>query len=282
VSLDERQPAELGLAKQTAAAGISVKEFRQQPHRRLPWHDHEHASICFVVSGSYTEHVGAHEWECPAHTVVTKPAGERHADRFGSLGSTCLLVEIRAERLAAIQPFAAMMKRPTLVHNPMIAALGHRLYGEFVRQDAFSPLAMEGLTLEVLAEAARVDAEEPGTRCPPWLQRARDVIHDSFEDPITMSSVADAVGVHPSRLARMFRKHYHSSIGEYVRGLRIERAAHELAEGAVSLSEIGLRAGFYDQSHFSRVFKAHTGQTPSQFRATTDARSGRTRPPRSS
>ena len=56
-------------------------------------------------------------------------------------------------------------------------------------------------------------------------------------------------------------------IGEYVRALRIERAARELVDTDTPIAEIGLRFGFFDQSHFSRVFKRHTGLTPAAFRA---------------
>jgi AraC family transcriptional regulator len=87
------------------------------------------------------------------------------------------------------------------------------------------------------------------------------------QDPITLSSLAREAGVHPSHLARAFRAHYRQSIGAYLRALRIEWASRELASRAVSISEVGLRAGFYDHSHFTRVFRRHTGMTPAQFRA---------------
>lgn len=267
----KRSSGEQGIAAQMSVAGFSLKEFRQPPYQRLPWHEHQEASICFVVDGSYKERVGSNDRECVAHAMVAKPAGERHADQFGRRGGTCLLIEIHPERLAAISPFTAFTEKPTLVRNPTLAALGHHIYGEFGSQDAYSALAIEGLILEVLAETSRVGAE-PGPRRPAWLQQAYDLIHDTFQEPLTLSSVAGAVGVHPSRLARVFRRHFRRSIGEYVRHLRVERAARELTEGRAPLAEIGLHAGFFDQSHFSRVFKTHTGQTPAQFRTSACAR----------
>ena len=56
-------------------------------------------------------------------------------------------------------------------------------------------------------------------------------------------------------------------MGQRIRTLRVIHAARELAETAEPLSEIGLRAGFYDQSHFTNVFRRTLGVTPSAYRA---------------
>jgi AraC-like DNA-binding protein len=48
--------------------------------------------------------------------------------------------------------------------------------------------------------------------------------------------------------------------------VRIEHAARQLADTNVSLAEIAQSAGFSDQSHFSNLFRRHTGQSPYQFR----------------
>src|SRR5207247_1633020 len=151
-------------------------------------------------------------------------------------------------------------------------SLGHHIYREFSNGDPFSPLAIEGLILEVLAEESRASVHDAASDLPGWLRQARDLVHDGFCGPLTLSSLAQTVGVHPSHLARTFRQHFHRSIGAYVRHLRIERASREIADTNAPLSAIGLRTGFFDQSHFSKVFKQHMGMTPTQFRSATGAR----------
>ena len=258
-----------------------LTEFAQPPYRRLPWHEHRDASICFVVSGAYAERMRARDQECPPHSMVFKPAGERHADEFGREGGTCLLIEVGAERLRTLEPVSDITARPGLVRNAKLAALGRQIHREFLQSDGLSPLAVEGLILELLVEAARAGRERATQARPQWLRQAHDLIHENVGRPLTLSSIAREVGIHPAHLARTFRAHYRRSIGEYVRRLRIERASRELSDGGASIADIGLRAGFFDQSHFSRVFRDHTGQTPAAFRSAARAHS-RTRTQRPS
>jgi AraC family transcriptional regulator len=265
-----RHPAtELGLTRTKAIAGFALKEFTQPPHRRLPWHEHGDASICFVVAGSYGEWMRGQDRECPPHCMVFKPPAEQHADQFGREGGTCLLIEIGPERLKNIEPFSDIISRPGVIRSAKLAGLGYRIHREFVWGDGFSPLAIEGLILEVLVEASRTGEEESRKPRPQWLRHAQDVIHDRVGKPLTLSAIAREVGVHPAHLARTFRVHYRQSIGAYIRRLRTEWAARELSNSRASIAEIGLQSGFFDQSHFSRVFRSHTGLTPAAFRAAT-------------
>jgi len=48
--------------------------------------------------------------------------------------------------------------------------------------------------------------------------------------------------------------------------LRLEWAAEELARDDARLADVALRAGFADQSHFTRLFRRHTGVTPGHYR----------------
>jgi len=47
---------------------------------------------------------------------------------------------------------------------------------------------------------------------PCGLRRALELIHDRFFEPLTLSLVAEEVGIHPCNLARAFRRHYRSSL----------------------------------------------------------------------
>jgi AraC family transcriptional regulator len=128
-------------------------------------------------------------------------------------------------------------------------------------------LAIEALVLEVLTAATRQQETKTEPRLPNWLACVRDLLHEHCHDELTLSEIAATVGVHPVYLARVFRQHFHCSVGEYVRRLRIEYACQQMMKTEASLVEIAHAVGFYDQSHFTRTFKRMTGMTPAEFRA---------------
>lgn len=263
---------ESGITARRVVMGFSLKEFSQPANCRLPWHVHQHASVCFVASGFYRERARGREHECATHSMVFKPSGEPHTDVFGRAGGRCLLIELLPERSEAIRSLSRITETPAVTRSSRLAALGLRLHSEFFEADSASALALEGLILEVLADATRAIADESRGVEPRWLRQARELLHDRLDDGPGLTSVAGAIGVHPSHLARTFRKRYGCTMGEYLRRLRIERAAHEVATSSVSLSEISVRSGFFDQSHFTKVFRRHTGLTPAEYRARVRAR----------
>ncbi len=79
-------------------------------------------------------------------------------------------------------------------------------------------------------------------------------------------ALAGELGIHPTYLARMFRKHCGWTMAERVRELRLAYAMKQLAESERSLADVAAAAGFYDQSHLNRVVKRFTGLTPAQLR----------------
>ncbi|MNH99581.1 DNA-binding transcriptional activator FeaR [compost metagenome] len=63
-----------------------------------------------------------------------------------------------------------------------------------------------------------------------------------------------------------FRKHYFLTPSEYLNLYKVNKAILLLQNNSPErLTDIGLNAGFYDQSHFIRVFKKFSGYTPKEF-----------------
>jgi AraC family transcriptional regulator len=141
------------------------------------------------------------------------------------------------------------------------------LYDEFYRMDRASPLAIEGLTLGMMAEVSRRHVKTSDGTSPRWLEQARDFLHAHFSEELTLEGIAGAVGTHPVHLARVFRQYYGCTVGEYMRRLRVEFACREMSLTNRPLLQGALEAGFYDQSHFSRTFKKIVGLTPTAYRA---------------
>ena len=82
----------------------------------------------------------------------------------------------------------------------------------------------------------------------------------------TLAELAVALNIHPVHLSREFPKHFYTSLGNYVRLIKIQRAMTLLPDPGVSLTEIAFETGFADQSHFIRSFKTYHGMTPLAYR----------------
>jgi AraC family transcriptional regulator len=260
-------PITLGLnLGRLEAGGFVLTETSHSPERMLPRHFHESANIIFVVEGSFIERFDGRACECDSHSLLFKPAGEPHADRFGRQGMRCLVLEVPPARAALLGPAGGALDRVRHVPGGRPPQIAARIYREFLSPDAFSALAIEALTLELMVEASRRGHRSQGGRVPPWLAQARAVLHEQSSHGLRLSAVAQLVGVHPVHLAREFRRRFGCTPGDYLRRVRVDAAARQLAGSDASIAEIAGAAGFSHQAHFCRVFKRQTGMPPSAYR----------------
>ena len=99
------------------------------------------------------------------------------------------------------------------------------------------------------------------------LRAVLDYIEEHLDAAPTLAEIAAVAGLNPYHFARQFKAATGLPPHQYVITRRVERAKHLLRAGTdSSLAEVAARAGFYDQSQFSRHFKRLVGVTPSQFR----------------
>lgn len=246
--------------------GFVLTETHRPAGLVLPMHFHEHANVALTLEGWFLETVGAEPYEVNPASVIFRPAGEKHSNRYGKSPARCLIIEVKPERLAAIRAVTQILERASYVEGRLASDFALRILREFQMPDAIAPLAIEALVLEMLVQGAR-RPPTANAQTPRWLRMAKEILRERFADSLRLSGVARLLGVHPAHLAKMFRSHYHCTVGDYIRGLRLDRAAELLVRSDQSLSAIALAAGFYDQSHFARHFKLRFGATPGVFRA---------------
>ena len=247
--------------------GFVLAERIQPPNWTLLSHAHESTMIGIALEGAFTESIGKRREECMPKTLQILPAGEQHSLKFTRTPVRCLTIEVAPQRLEGIRQFSSILDRPLHVREGLCAASVMRLYDEFRMRDNLIALTLEGLILEILGEPTRSQRPAASVAPPPWLREARDIIHTNVTDSLSLMRIAASVGVHPTYLARSFRKFYRCSVNQYVRRVRVDLAIRALIESDQTLAEIAAAAGFYDQSHFTRIFKLHLRMTPARFRA---------------
>jgi AraC family transcriptional regulator len=232
----------------------------------IPRHAHECASFFLVIRGSFTEQTGTTSWKCGPLSFVFTPPAVPHADRFHDRGGHCILVQLAPEWLDRVAECGVQLDQLVHARGGLISRLALNLYGEAFRSDALSALTIQGLILEILAQLARRNANDPPASGARWVEQAKELLHERFFESLTLEQIAGQVGVHPVHLATTFKRHFGQTVGQYIRQLRVEFAARKISEAKLPLSQIALAAGFCDHSHFSRTFKLQTGMTPLQYR----------------
>lgn len=236
-------------------------------HERLPRHAHDRAALAVMLEGCFDLSIMNRVYACEPGSAVTEPVEERHANALGTAGAHVLVVQPDPRAQDRIGPSGGIFEEVRFTARSPVRGLAWRIAGELRAPDSATPLAVEGLVFEMLALAARHDRLGRSThRAPPWLERARDLLHERFREPPRLADLAHEAGVHPDHLARVFRAHFGRPVGSYVRGLRLDWAAARLVTAEESIAQIALHAGFADQSHFTRAFKRHTGLTPAEYR----------------
>lgn len=243
-----------------------LTESRYPEGMKVPSHSHENASFYFILRGSMTERCNNVTRERAPSTLVFTPPNEPHSNQIRQHGCRLFMIEIKPRWLAWAKEHACLPDSTSHFNSAVTIKLGRQAYSEACRPDSFSPLVIEGLMLELLAAISR-DQTILAQKRAPWLERARELLHERFAAKLTINEMATELGVHPVYFLTAFRRHYGCTVGEYIRHLRIEYACSQLRCADASLTEIGLAAGFFDQSHFSRTFKLLIGMTPAQYRA---------------
>jgi AraC family transcriptional regulator len=233
------------------AGAFDVSDIEFPAGHRLTWHEHPRACVAVVVRGDVRKRFAGADAELHHGGVVAMPPGEPHQDEFGNDGARLIVVE-REDGVPAV----------AWSRDWEATLLAFRIARELAARDSFTPLALEGLALELTAAAGRTPTR---VRVQPWLERAREALHE--RPPSSAAELAAQVGVHPSHLARSFRAAYGDSVGGYARRLRLEWAAERLARTDEPIACLAAEAGFVDQSHFTRAFKRRFGLTPARYRS---------------
>lgn len=121
--------------------------------------------------------------------------------------------------------------------------------------------ALAGLSRDV--ESSAQGAQSRGF---PELARAIDALQERIADPPGIEELATLCNLSPAKFARLVQRVFGITPRQLALKVRLDETLHLLATTDASLAEIALRAGFCDQSAFTRHFRRMAGVPPGAFR----------------
>ena len=180
-----------------------------------------------------------------------------------------------------------------IAHLPVIlltseAAVGNRLEGLERGADAFmaKPFLVDELHMQIdnlLAKAQRLKAQYGGNleehmekveqrdvydNDQRLMERIVQSVNKNLGDSdFSVEQLASEVGLSRSQLHRRMKELTGLSASDFVRNIRMEQAARLLRERKVNISQVAYSVGFSSLGTFSKVFKQHFGQPPSEYTA---------------
>ncbi|WP_298144440.1 response regulator transcription factor [Flavobacterium sp.] len=98
------------------------------------------------------------------------------------------------------------------------------------------------------------------------IRKVIDYINTHLDERLQLTDLAKLVDMSTFHFARTFKHFIKSSPANYIAKVKVEKSKALLSETDMNVLQIALEVGFENQSHFSQVFKKHTGYTPENYR----------------
>lgn len=153
----------------------------------------------------------------------------------------------------------------TIEDNKELADFAHQLMMNYMTPTNLAKVTCKSLFLriiETLLQSASKNSMDPGENL---MEAVVRYFHENYAKPIMIQELAEELGVERRRFAYLFERYTGSSPNRYLTEIRMRRAK-ELLRIGYSVSEVAEKLGYIDYFYFSRVFKSHTGMSPTQFK----------------
>jgi AraC-like DNA-binding protein len=269
--------------------GVEYRRIRYQQVPRLKFHLHDGFEIFFLISGDVKYLI--------EKRVYTARPGDIFITNHQELHRVFLQSDATYERItiifkpAAIQAFNiyrfdllhCFLQRPKGEYNRI--ALGDRQREEVRayfdrieqldrRRSPESELLKTTCFIELLVWLNKIfQANQPvdeGPQIPEKLFAILSYIEAHLQQELSLASLANHFYFDKFYLNKLFKKHFGSSVYEYIVCKRVSKAKSLIREG-FNFTETSHLCGFTDYSSFFRMFKKHMGVSPAQYKKMANA-----------
>lgn len=269
-------------------SAVKVK-MQEKPHFTFPWHFHSEFELLYVIEGYGTSFVADNIEEFKAGDLALMGSNLPH---FWKSDEAFHDPEKRRKIKYVVVQFSNEFFKEAISEYPefhMIkellerSARGIRFLPEFAekakkkimkiaRSKGFERALLTLELLQFLAKtkeyrllAGELYKEQAHDFTNDRLTKVMYYLNTSYLNKIELDKVAAIANMHPSAFCRYFKEKSGKSLSEFVNDMRISYACRLIIDDKMSVSQICYESGFNNLSNFNRIFKKHTGFTPTKY-----------------
>ena len=246
--------------KRMEADGVLVLDTRYSEPVFEGWHAHANAHFSLAVEGGTREERSKSTYDVLPGRVNAYHSGELHRNRNTVHPSRNFCVELES---GFLKRYGIRFPDPHKIMNHPDASL---CMINIFRESANAVHQSSGIVHEWVLRLLSIHINDRMTEVPSWAIKAKELIHDSWCQNISLEEISRITGVHPITISRYFPRYFRYTVGDYTRMVKVQKAAVMMKSTDINLTAIAQDCGFFDQSHFIRVFRKFTGYSPLQYK----------------
>ncbi|RGS70989.1 AraC family transcriptional regulator [Mitsuokella sp. AF21-1AC] len=259
---------------------------RHHPRFYMPYHWHMEYEIDLVVRGSVTLTLNESQVHAEAGDIIFIRDGVVHGGHPETTDTIydCIVFDMK-KMLAGSHTFQDriedVLKHVTLINKylpastPDIPRLIQHLFRSMKEEHTGYELVVTGLLYTFFGfifqqglyhEAASLPLREHRRKRITQLKQTFQLIDSQYQQPLTLTDLAQAANLSPNYFCRFFQKITHHSPIDYLNRYRIEMACLKLTHTNDSITEIAFSCGFNDVSYFIRLFRRYKETSPRKYK----------------
>ncbi|MDO4562692.1 MAG: AraC family transcriptional regulator [Clostridia bacterium] len=132
---------------------------------------------------------------------------------------------------------------------------------ERMSRHSYNQQMIDSLAMQIVVRLMRITAGEQNGA----VEKMKMYVIENYMHPLSAEELGFVVGLSPSYCGKLFKKYEGCSIPAYIMRIRLNVACERFSSGDTSIHSVAMQCGFCDEYHFSKVFKAHIGKSPSAY-----------------
>ncbi|MFD0964698.1 helix-turn-helix domain-containing protein [Pseudofulvibacter geojedonensis] len=231
-------------------------------HSKVDWHYHENPYFTYLLQGKLFESNKKEAYYLEAGDLLFHNWQDAHYNIKPPEFTRGFHIELNQDWFLNFNIELKDFEGSTNLNNPMIKNLMNQIFIETKINDPYSNLSIESNLINIFNNI-KTDKKSL-SKAPIWTTRLKELL---FEENIdySLKNLSSILDLHPVHLSREFSNYFGTSLGNYLRLIKINKAFNLILSNKLSMTEICYKCGFYDQSHFIANFKRVYHTTPSKL-----------------